>query len=158
MEIIKAENGDITSIRKIFKQYQTELNEPVCFQNFEKELDDLPGLYTSPTGVVYLAIDKDDVIGCSAIRPLINDGIISTEVSELKRLYVNDNFQGHGIGKKLFLLAMNEAKNLGYESIVLETMDKMTQATQLYLTYGFKQVPAYFNNADEGVRFYQYDF
>ena len=156
MIIRKAGSSDIAAIKAIFKNYQTALNEPVCFANFEKELDKLLGLYQSPTGVVLLAFDTD-VIGCVALRPLIENDKPSPKVAELKRLYVKDSFKGKSIGKRLLKQVLDESKNLGYESVVLETMDKMEQATQLYLKFGFKEIPAYFANADENVKFYRYD-
>jgi GNAT superfamily N-acetyltransferase len=157
MEISKATKEDIPAIREIFSNYQTALNEPVCFTNFEKELDGLLGFYTSPTGFIFLAKTLGNVVGCIAVRPIINEKVPSLTVAELKRFYVYDDFKGMGIGKQLLELALGEAKLLKYRSIMLETMDRMEVATSLYLKTGFKPVLPFYESGDERIIFYQYD-
>ncbi len=153
MKIIKAQTKDLPAVQEIFKEYQTKLNAPVCFKNFEQELDNLQNIYASPTGAIFLALDAERVIGCVAYCSLK-----TSKIAELKHLYICNNFQGKGIGKKLFLQAMNEAQKQGYNSIVLETMDDMKQVTSLYLKYGFKPICAYSSNSDNGVKCYRYEF
>ncbi len=156
MQISKATKADIPAVRETFKVYQTDLNEPVCFQNFEKELDGLLGLYASPTGAIFLAKDSGAVVGCVAIRPFMKDEMPSSAVVELKRLYVYDNFKGMGIGKQLLEHALDEANNLKYTTVMLETMDSMEIATGLYLRAGFKVAPPFYEPDDERIKFYQY--
>lgn len=153
MKIIKAQIKDLPEVQEIFKEYQAKLNAPVCFKNFEQELGNLQNIYASPTGAIFLALDAGHVIGCVAYCSLK-----ASKIAELKRLYIRNDFQGKGIGKKLFLQAMNEAQKQGYNSIALETMDDMKQATSLYLKHGFKPISAYSSNSDDGVKCYRYEF
>lgn len=152
MKIIKATEKDMLKIRELFREYQEWLGVDLCFQNFEEELADLPGTYAPPTGAIFLAIEISDIMGCIGIRPRV------TNEAELKRLYVRPNHQGCGIGKQLFLAAMSEAKVMGYTSIVLDTLPTMQTAKSLYINYGFKEIPAYYENPENGVEYYRYVF
>jgi len=153
MKIIEAQNKDFPAVQKIFKEYQKQLNTPICFQNFEQELDNLQSIYASPYGAIFLALDADRVIACVAYCPHK-----MAQAAELKRLYVHDDYKGQGIGKKLFLHALNDAQKQGYKSILLETMDNMKQATSLYLQQGFKLTAPFSSNTDSDVKCYRYDF
>ena len=95
---------------------------------------------------------KGEVIGCVGIRPK------EENEAELKRLYVCPDQQGRGIGTQLFHTAMSKAEAVGYESIVLDTLPTMKAAKSLYVTFGFKEIPAYYENPEEGVEYYRYVF
>ena len=49
-----------------------------------------------------------------------------------------------GIGKALAETAIDEAKRLGYEHVVLDTLANMTSARKLYRLLGFVPVSAYY--------------
>ena len=155
MKIIEAQIKDMDLVREFFREYQAWLNVDVCFQGFEEELASLPGRYAAPKGVIYLAFDNDQAVACAAIRPRLDKA--DTE-AELKRLYVREGHRGQGLGKKIFLAAMSAAKDMGYSAVVLETLPIMQAAQSLYKEYGFQSTPAYFENADESVEFYRYQF
>jgi len=140
------------NVRKLLLEYQEWLGIDLCFQGFEEELATLPGGYAPPKGVILVAIEDRDVIGCVGIRPGIENE------AELKRLYVQPSYQGRGIGKQLFHMAMSKAKRIGYASIVLDTLPSMQTAKSLYVAYGFKMIPAYYENPEEGAEYYRYVF
>ena len=155
MDIVQAQQKDMDKVRESFLEYQTWLNSDTCFQNFEDELVSLPGCYKSPQGIIYLAVDKEQVVGCSAIRPRCDKP--ETE-AELKRLFVKDTYRGHSIGKQLFNASMEAAKQIGYEAVVLETLAKMEAAQHLYRDYGFKAMSNYSQSDDTAVESYRYSF
>ncbi len=45
-------------IRDLFREYQDGLNVELCFQDFEGELQALPGGYGPPRGHFYLVMEK----------------------------------------------------------------------------------------------------
>jgi carbonic anhydrase len=152
MKIVEATENDMPTVRKLFREYQEWLGVDLCFQGFDEELATLPGSYAPPTGVIFIAIEDNEAVGCVGIRPRMDNE------AELKRLYVRPGHQGRGIGKQLFHTAMTRAKRIGYTSIVLDTLPAMQTAKSLYVAYGFKEIPAYYGNPEEGVEYYRYVF
>ncbi len=164
LNIVEAESKDMDVVRELFREYQAWLDVDVCFQGFEEELASLPGRYAAPEGVIFLVFDEkqNNPIACSAIRPRIDQTDDKqnnkNNDAELKRLFVHEDYRGGGIGKDLFFASMSAAKEMGYASVVLETLPIMKKAKSLYQRYGFESIPAYFDNADESVEFYRYQF
>jgi ribosomal protein S18 acetylase RimI-like enzyme len=155
MKIIEAQLPDMGVVQNLFREYQSWLNVDICFQGFEEELTALPGRYSSPKGAIYLAFDEQRAVACAAIRPRTDK---ADSEAELKRLYVQEEYRGRGIGREIFYTAMTSVQGMDYTSVVLETLPIMTAAKSLYLGYGFKNIPAYFANADESIEFYRYRF
>ena len=152
MKIIEAPDKDMPRVSKLFREYQQWLGIDLCFQGFEEELLTLPGGYAPPKGVILIAIKNSKLVGCVGIRPRTNDE------AELKRLYVQPVHRGHNIGKLLFHTAMSKAEEIGYTSIVLDTLPAMQTARSLYLAYGFQKISGYYDNPVEGVEYYKYVF
>jgi ribosomal protein S18 acetylase RimI-like enzyme len=138
---------DIEVVRKLFREYQTSIGVDLCFQNFESELAGLPGKYAPPEGRLYLAFEDERVAGCAGLRKL-EEG-----VCELKRLYVPPRYRGQGIGRQLTLQAMNDAQEIGYVRMRLDTLPTMGRAQELYRALGFKPIAPYTNNPIEGTLF-----
>lgn len=153
MELIKAHTDeDIQQARSLFREYAGWLQIDLCFQNFEKELADLPGDYAPPDGRLLLAYDDDQLAGCVALRK-IDDG-----ACEMKRLFLRDKFRGKGLGRRLIEAIIEEAKQIGYERMRLDTLPpKMNEAIALYRAYGFKQIAPYYHNPVTGAIFMELD-
>lgn len=155
VKIIEAQTTDMETVRDLFRAYQAWLNVDICFQGFEQELATLPGHYAALKGVIYIAIDEDNTIACGAIRPIVDS---SENSAELKRLFVHADYRGKGIGKNLFNTLMTSAEDIGYDSIVLETLAIMKTAKSMYLNYGFECISTCNQNADSEVELYRYQF
>lgn len=138
---------DIEVIRKLFREYQNSLGIDLGFQNFESELAELPGKYAPPEGRLYLAFEDQQVVGCAGLRKIEDD------VCELKRLYVPPRNRGRGIGRQLALQALNDAREIGYGRMRLDTLPSMGPAQEMYRTLGFKPIAPYTNNPIEGTLF-----
>jgi ribosomal protein S18 acetylase RimI-like enzyme len=148
MNIRTAESAeDIEIVRRLFREYETSLGINLCFQNFESELAGLPGKYAPPEGRLYLAFEDGQVAGCAGLRKF-EDGIC-----ELKRLYVPSRYRGRGVGRQLTLQATNDAREIGYVRMRLDTLPSMGRAQELYRTLGFKPIAAYTNNPVVGAAF-----
>jgi putative acetyltransferase len=158
LHIEHASSGDqIALARELFREYAAALHVNLCFQDFERELQELPGTYSPPAGRLLLAHNKDDagatarLAGCGALRPL------SPEISEMKRLYVRSEFRGHGIGCALTLALISAAREIGYRAMRLDTLPEMQQAQKLYQQLGFREIAPYCSNPVEGVRYLELD-
>lgn len=132
-------------IRELFLEYAKSLGFSLCFQNFEQELAGLPGNYGPPQGRLLLATVGERVAGCAALHP------IDAEICEMKRLYVRSDFRGHGLGKALAERIIAEAREIGYHSLRLDTVEpKMKAAVAMYRQLGFREIAPYRPNPIEG--------
>ena len=59
---------DIDIVRSIFLEYGESLGFDLCFQDFDRELEELPGEYASPRGRILLAEEEGELVGCVALR------------------------------------------------------------------------------------------
>jgi ribosomal protein S18 acetylase RimI-like enzyme len=79
-------------------------------------------------------VEGEELLGCVAVRPVPG----SPDLCEMKRLFVRPAGRGTGLGRKLALAAMTEARRLGYKRICLDTLPSMTAAQALYRALGFR--------------------
>jgi len=134
--------------RGLFEEYAAALGISLCFQNFDKELADLPGAYAPPDGRLFLAFYENKLAGCVGLRK-IGDG-----TCEMKRLYVRPEFRGKRIGRALTEKLITEARALGYAQMRLDTLPaKMDDAIRLYRSLGFREIEPYYHNPVEGALF-----
>lgn len=149
MKLIQATSDEeIRQARQLFEEYAAWLGLNLCFQNFDKELAELPGQYAPPSGRLFLAYENDQLAGCIALRQ-IGDGI-----SEMKRLYVRPEFRSQGLGRRLTENLLREAGEIGYRRVRLDTLPgKMDQAIAMYRALGFKNIAPYYNNPVVGAAF-----
>jgi len=153
LKIIPVENGeDLRRARLLFEEYAASLDFNLCFQNFEEELAKLPGDYTPPSGCLFLGIYDGHEAGCIALRR------ISRDVCEMKRLYVRPRFRGSGIGRSLAKAVIEQAKEMGYSGMRLDTVPAMERARALYASLGFKEIPPYCHNPIPGAVFLELKF
>ena len=138
-------------IRTLFRQYADSLDFDLGFQNFDQELDKLPGDYAPPDGCLILAEDTGKWAGCVALRR-IDDGIC-----EMKRLYVLPDFRDRGIGKVLAQAVINEALAKGYNKMRLDTVESMHAARALYASLGFYSIEPYRFNPIDGASYMELD-
>ena len=61
--------------------------------------------------------------------------------------------RGLGIGRALTARIVAEARAIGYEQIVLDTLPSMAAAQQLYEDLGFKEIAPYCVNPIAGTRY-----
>jgi ribosomal protein S18 acetylase RimI-like enzyme len=175
--IILAETDeDVHQASILFQKYAASLGVDLSFQNFEHELATLPGDYAPPAGRLLLAYGdvpansnatarsederasgfssassapapSQSVAGCVALRRH-ND-----ETCEMKRLYVRPQFRGKGAGKELAKAVIQAAREMGYRSMLLDTLPQMAEAQGLYHALGFREIAAYRHNPIPGSRY-----
>ena len=149
MNLIQVSTPDqIEQTRTLFKEYESWLGINLCFQNFERELANLPGEYVPPDGRLLLAVQDGKLAGCVALRK------IGERISEMKRLFLRPDFRGQGLGRKLVEAIIAEANAIGYQRVRLDTLPpKMNDAIALYRSIGFKEIEPYYPNPVPGAKF-----
>jgi ribosomal protein S18 acetylase RimI-like enzyme len=144
MNIIHATSPtQMDEIRKLFREYEAYLNVDLCFQQFEAELENLPGKYAPPLGTLLLAMDGPQAIGCGALRRIDS---IHERTCEMKRLYVRPEARGMRVGLKIARQLIQESVRLGYSTMVLDTLDRLKAAIHLYESLGFVKTAPYYDN------------
>ncbi len=142
-----AQAGDIAPVRVLFREYAGWVGDHICFPAFERETEELPGLYAPPDGRLLIAFRGDHLAGCVALCKL-NAGI-----GEMKRLYVRPGFRHAGLGRLLVARIIEDARAAGYQLLRLDTLPRMERAVALYRTCGFREIPRYGDNPESAICF-----
>lgn len=151
MKIVSGDNY-IKEIKELIKIYTASIGRNLDFQNLDEELQDFPSKYSYPKGKLLAAIsDEGEVIGCVAYTKK------SDTRSEMKRLYVKPEYRRLHAGGALVEGIISEAKNDGFREMVLDTLSPMQSAVNLYKSFGFVEIPPYYNNPMKDVIYMKLD-
>ena len=120
-------------------------------QNYGKELRHPERKYGPPEGRLYLARCGGAPAGCIALRKLDETSC------EMKRLYVRPTFRGHRIGSLLIRQVITDAREIGYRSLLLDTLPFLESAIRLYRQFGFYGIPCYNDSPLEQTLFLRLD-
>jgi putative acetyltransferase len=99
---------------------------------------DLPGEFVPPDGCLLLAQWEDQAAGCIAFHKF------APGVCELKRMYVRPQFRGRRVARTLVETLIAQARQVGYSTMLLETVTFMQEAHRLYYSFGFQAVEPYY--------------
>ena len=150
LQLIKITSSQqLIAAAKLFQEYADSRPGDPALTGIQQEIATLPGKYAAPKGFILLAYDEDQPIGCVALHEW-SDGI-----AEMKRLFVQPQTRGAGIGKKLVEKVINEVKVMGYSRVWLDTIPGMDSAQALYRGMGFKEIPRYRDNPNQGTLFFE---
>jgi ribosomal protein S18 acetylase RimI-like enzyme len=143
--------ADLDDVRALFLEYAGSLPFALDFQDFDHEVETLPGDYAPPRGALIVARVDGRICGCVGVRPL------EGATCELKRLYVRPESRAAGLGRLLTAAAIERARLVGYARMRLDTVPGMERAQSLYLALGFREIEPYRSNPVEGARFLELD-
>lgn len=123
------------AIIALLREYEATLGISLCFQNIDAEIAALPQPYAPPHGAFLLARrpPSPELVACVALRAVPD----APGLCEMKRLFVRPHAQGFGLGRRLALAIMAEARRIGYARICLDTLPTLKAAQALYLSLGF---------------------
>jgi ribosomal protein S18 acetylase RimI-like enzyme len=137
---------DVATAGRLIRAYADWLAVDLSYQNFEHELASLPGAYAPPRGRLLLAKVAGEAAGCVALRPLEPD------ICEMKRLWVEPGWGGHGLGRVLAEAIIAAARDIGYARMRLDTLpSRMPAAQHLYRSLGFTEISPYYDSPMDGV-------
>ena len=128
-------------VRSLFSEYMDMLLEGdptfaeyLQIQNYDDELRDLSRKYGLPEGRLYLAYWDGELAGSIALRK------IDDENCELKRLYIKPKFRRNGIAKTLVLRLIDDAREIGYRHLLLDTLPFLQTAIRKYHNIWFYEI------------------
>ena len=145
-------------VKTLFAEYTNMLIEGdskfkdyLQIQNYNEELEHLEVKYGLPYGRLYLVYCDGDLAGCIGLRKM------EDLHCELKRLYVRPDFRRKHIGDFLVRKIIEDAKEIGYKHMLLDTLPFLKSAIQMYRKYGFYEIPRYNNSPMDNSIYMRYD-
>jgi putative acetyltransferase len=133
----------------LFTEYANWLGIDLGFQHFEQELQALDKMYSAPQGAIILCKIENEYVACVGVRKLKDD------IAELKRMYVKPGYRRKGIAGTLMEMSLKLAREAGYKKIVLDTLNTMTDAMNLYVSFGFAEIAPYYHNPNTTVVYFE---
>ena len=126
-----------TEYTKMLVAGDSAFQEYLNIQNYDEEIAHLEHKYGEPAGRLYLARWNGETAGCIGLRP------IDEEACEMKRLYVYPAFRGRHIAEALTARIIDDARAIGYRSMLLDTLPFLQGALALYKKLGFYEIDCY---------------
>jgi len=149
---------DVAAVKAMFLAYQAGLGVDLCFQGFEEEMATFPAKYD----LLLIAKTPDGrAEGCVGLWSLEGsleeslEGSLGDRACEMKRLYVHPAARGTGLGRALSVALMDAARTLGFTVMKLDTLERLTPAVALYRSLGFTETPAYNENPEADILYFQ---
>jgi putative acetyltransferase len=135
--IRRIEPRDNHSVQKIIEAVMPEFgaNGP-GFAITDPEVSSMAEHY-SRTGYIYYVVEDrntQQVLGSGGLAPL------EGQICELQKMYFLKPLRGQGMGQRLITICLQQAKEMGYTSCYIETLDQMLGAQKLYQKNGFKPI------------------
>ena len=124
--------GDAAAFRRlneewITRYFRVEAKDEQAFAHPESTI-------LQPGGRILFATAGDQCIGCCALLRIANNEF------EVAKMAVDPAFQGAGVGRKVLLAVIEEARSAGARRLYLETNHVLTPAIRLYESVGFKHM------------------
>jgi ribosomal protein S18 acetylase RimI-like enzyme len=95
---------------------------------------------------------ENSFAGCVGLRE------ITSEIAEMKRLYIRKEFRGKGLSRELIAGLFSAAKKMNYKAVRLDTLPQMKEAISLYQSLGFTETTPYRFNPVEGTKYMELKF
>jgi putative acetyltransferase len=132
--LVRAESPDQDDVRKLLQQLDAHMSSL-----YPAESNHLLGIEAllQPDIRFFVARRNGTARGCGALK-LECDGM-----AEVKRMYVDPASRGLGIGKSLMRAIEETAQRESVRTLRLETGIHQPEAIGLYISSGFREVPAF---------------
>jgi GNAT superfamily N-acetyltransferase len=143
--------ADVDAVRSLVLAHVDERSTVPGVEHMAADAVRLPGPYVPPRGAIWVADAAGAIVGCVALRPLPNN------VGEVKRMYVDRDWRGVGIGRALLTTLINAARALGYYHLRLGTLEEMHEAKALYRSLGFTPIDRYRDDEMIDTTFFELD-
>ncbi len=93
--------------------------------------------FLPPTGRLLLALQDKQYAGIGCLRK------IGEDIGEIKRMYVRPSYRGTGVGRAILQSLVEQARQIGYTRIRLDSALFMKEAHAMYRSAGFTPIEPY---------------
>ena len=107
------------------------------YSSSDPEVTTMFDAYNIPRARFYVIEYQGTIFGCGGLAPL-QDGDAS--ICELRKMYFYNELRGCGFGRRLLQMCIDDARELGFKKMYLETVERMDRAKKLYLGFGFQAI------------------
>jgi putative acetyltransferase len=128
-----AEGEDGTAFRTLNEEWITRY---FALEASDRKTLENPGAILAKGGRILMVYVDGAAVGCVALIAM-GDGLY-----ELSKMAVSPELRGLGIGRKLILYAIAQAREMGVVRLFLGSNSKLANAVHLYESVGFVHVPA----------------
>ena len=127
LSIRSASNRDGERIAELVFNVLAEYGLSPDPETTDADLKDIETNYLQRGGLFEVVEDEENnLLGSFGIYP------IDRETCELRKMYLIPRARGLGLGKYVLQRTIEQAKNLGFKQVVLETSSKLIAANRLY--------------------------
>lgn len=140
MELLirRINKNDSEQVRQIIKTVMPEFGASgEGFAIHDAEVENMFEAYAGQRAAYFVLEQNKIVIGGGGIAPLEGG---DEDTCELKKMYFLPEARGQGMGKRVLMKCLEEAKTLNFTYCYLETFHTMKQAMKLYEHMGFKKI------------------
>jgi putative acetyltransferase len=142
-------DADVDAVRRLVLAHVDERSTTPGVEHMRADAVRLPGPYVPPRGAIWVAVADERIVGCVALRPLPGS------IGEVKRMYVDREWRGIGIGRALLETLIEAARSLDYHHLRLGTLAEMLEAQALYASLGFVPIERYRDDEMIDTRFFE---
>jgi putative acetyltransferase len=93
--------------------------------------------FCPPNGGLMVAEVDNKIVGVGCL------GNLGQEIGHIRHFYVQPQFRGRGLGRKILESLIEQSKVMGHKIILLDTGWFMEAAQALYHSFGFKDISPY---------------
>ena len=120
----------IDEVKDLFVEYVKSLGVAANLREFQG----LEDKYKGEGEALYIAFINNQPAGCVALRR------VDKNTAAMKRLYVRPAFRHSSLGTNMAKMIVEDAREFGYKTLLLDSLPSMENAKELYTTLGFKKV------------------
>ncbi|WP_126937514.1 GNAT family N-acetyltransferase [Veillonella sp. CHU740] len=120
----------IDEVKDLFVEYVRSLGVSASLREFHG----LEDKYKGEGEALYIAFIDNKPAGCVALRNVDNN------TAAMKRLYVRPAFRHSSLGSNMAKLVVEDAREFGYKTLLLDSLPSMENAKELYTNLGFKKL------------------
>jgi GNAT superfamily N-acetyltransferase len=138
---------DDPEVRALYADFIREADGPLGIDLEPDIAAGPPDELAGPNGVLLLARVEGEPAAIGGVR------FLDTEAAEVKSMYVAPGHRGRGLARDLLSELERIAHERGCRRVQLDTSDYLTSAIGLYRGAGYREVPAYNENAKANLWF-----